>query len=173
MVVSLRDARQSHEDRQWIERAYREYLDDLGAGGTGVFPALAVTGQDPQELLGSWFRDQRSTPFVILRGGERAGFALVQQTSVPGSGPLATFRLTEFFISRPMRRLGVGGEAARLLFDRFQGQWLVPESTRHRQAVEFWRRVIRDYTRGRYRERLAGDEVQQTFTSWSQPHDPA
>jgi predicted acetyltransferase len=70
-------------------------------------------------------------------------------------------------VSRPMRRLGVGREAARLLFNRFQGQWLVPQSTRDRQAVEFWRRVIRDYTRGRFRERLAGDELQHTFASRS------
>jgi predicted acetyltransferase len=171
MAVSIRDARRSNEDREWIKRAYREYLDDLRAGGTGAFPALTVTGQESHDLLDSWFRDQRSTPIIVLREGEPAGFALVQQTSVPGSGPLASFRLTEFFVSRSMRRLGVGREAATLLFNRFRGQWLVPESTRHRQAVEFWRRVIRDYTRGRYREQFAGDEVQQTFTSWSQTHD--
>jgi predicted acetyltransferase len=173
MAVSIRDARRSDEDRHWIERAYSEYLDDLGAGGTGVFPALGVTGQDARDLLGSWFRDPRSTPFVLLYEGRPAGFALVQQTSIPGSGPLATFRLTEFFVSRPMRRLGVGREAARLLFNRFQGQWLVPESTRHRQAVEFWRRVIRDYTRGRYRERLMGDELQHTFNSRSETDEQA
>jgi predicted acetyltransferase len=171
MAVSIRDARRSGEDRKWIERAYRLYLDDLGAGGTGVFPALTVTGQASQELLGAWFRDQRSTPFVLLHEGQPAGFALVQQTSIPGSGPLATFRLTEFYVSRPMRRLGVGREAARLLFNRFQGQWLVPQSTRDRQAVEFWRRVIRDYTRGRYRERVAGDEMHHTFTSRSEAND--
>jgi predicted acetyltransferase len=173
MAVSIRDARRSDSDRNWIERAYAEYLDDLGAGGTGVFPTLAVTGQDSRDLLGAWFRDQRSTPFVLLHEGRPAGFALVQRTSIPDSGPLATFRLTEFFVSRPMRRLGVGREAARLLFTRFQGQWLVPESTRDRQAIEFWRRVIRDYTRGHFRERVAGDEVLHTFNSRSESSDQA
>jgi len=173
MAVSVRDARRSGEDRKWIERAYHLYLDDLGSGGTGVFPALTVTGQGPQDLLDSWFRDPRATPLVLLREGQPAGFALVQQTSTPASGPLASFRLTEFYVSRPMRRLGVGREAARLLFNRFQGQWLVPQSTRDRQALEFWRRVIRDYTRGRYRERLAGGELQHTFTSRSEADDQA
>jgi predicted acetyltransferase len=165
MAVSIRDARASRDDRKWIEQVYREYLDDLVAGGTGVFPALAVTGQESQDLLGPWFRDQRSTPFVILNDGSPAGFALVQRTSLAGTGPEAAFRLTEFFVRQSMRRLGLGRAAARLLFDRFDGTWLVTESTRHRHAVAFWRSVIGGYTRGRYRERFAGGEVQHTFRS--------
>ena len=87
MAVSIRNARNSGEDRRWIERAYREYLDDLAVGGTGVFPALLVTGQASDDLLGPWFHDERSMPFVILRAGEPAGFALVQRTSPVREGP--------------------------------------------------------------------------------------
>lgn len=165
MAVSIRDARRSREDRKWIERAYREYLDDLAAGGTGVFPAVAVTGQVSQDLLGGWFHDKRSTPFIILRAGEPAGFALVQRTSAAPEGPEAAYRMTEFFVERPSRRLGLGREAALLLFRRFEGRWLVTESTRDREAVAFWRGVIRGYTGGRFRERLANGEVQHTFSS--------
>jgi predicted acetyltransferase len=167
MAVSIRDARRSREDREWIERVYREYLVDLAAGGTGVFPALAVTGQATQELLGTWFRDDKSVPFVILRGAEPAGFALVQRTSAAPHGPQAAHRLTEFFIRRPFRRRGLGREAAMLLFRRFEGQWLVSESMRNRDAVAFWRNVIGGYTHGRYRERQAGGEIQHTFASAS------
>jgi len=169
MSVSIRDARNSREDRAWIERAYREYLDDLAAGGTGVFPALTVTGQGTNDLLGPWFRDERSTPFVILRGSQPVGFALVQQTTPVASGPAAGFRLTEFFIQDGSRGLGLGRAAATLLFDRFNGEWLVTETTRHHGAVAFWRRVIAGYTRGRYRERLANGEVQHRFRSQPRP----
>jgi len=165
MAVSVRDARTSGEDRRWIERAYREYLDDIAAGGTGVFPALLVTGQASEDLLGPWFHDERSMPFLILRGSEPAGFALVQRTSVVRDGPEAEYRMTEFFISRPLRQLGLGREAAQLLFSRFEGRWLVTESTGHEGAVAFWRRVIGAYTRGRYRERQSGGEVQHRFES--------
>jgi len=165
MAVSIRDARRSSEDRKWIERVYREYLDDLGAGGTGAFPTLTLTGQASHDLLGGWFRDERLIPFVILHGKEPAGFALVQRTSPVRSGPQAAFRLAEFFVRRPVRRLGLGREAARLLFDRFEGQWLVSESNGHREAVAFWRKVIGSYTRGRFREQLAGGELQHTFSS--------
>ena len=63
------------------------------------------------------------------------------------------------------RRRGLGREAALLLFTRFEGRWLVTESTRDRAAVAFWRSVIGAYTRGRYRERTAGGEVEHTFSS--------
>lgn len=165
MAVSIRDARHSREDREWIERVYREYLDDLAAGGTGVFPALTVTGQGTHDLLASWFRDERATPFAILREGRPAGFALVKRTAQSPTGPAPAFHLAEFFIQLPMRRLGLGREAARLLFDRFEGDWLVTESTRHREAVAFWRSVIGAYTRGRFRERLESGEVRHTFSS--------
>ena len=165
MAVSIRDARRSGEDRRWIERAYREYLDDLGAGGTGAFPSLTLTGQASHDLLGAWFRDERFIPFVILHGTGLSGFALVQRTSPARGGPQAAFRLAEFFVRRQVRRLGIGREAARLLFDRFEGRWLVTESHGHREAVVFWRKVIGGYTRGRYREHHAGGELQHTFSS--------
>ena len=169
MAVSIRDARTSAEDRRWIERAYREYLEDIADGGTGVFPALLVTGQASEDLLGPWFHDERSMPFLILRGREPAGFALVQRTSAARGGPEAEYRMTEFFVTKPLRRLGLGREAAGLLFNRFEGRWLVTESTGHAGAIAFWRRVIGAHTRGRYRERLADGEVQHRFDSSRRP----
>lgn len=165
MTVSIREANRSGADRDWMERAYRAYLDDLVEGGTGVFPALEVTGQRPSDLLDSWFRDERSMPFVILRDGAPAGFALVQRTSPSRAGSGPAFRLIEFFVDKGFRRRGLGREAALLLFSRFEGDWLVTESTRDRGAVAFWRRVIAGYTHGQFRERLAGSEVQHSFSS--------
>lgn len=169
MSVSIRDARRLHGDREWIERAYRDYLEDLAAGSTGVFPALTVTGQATEELLAPWFRDDRTTPLVILHDGRAAGFALVQRTSPSASGRDASFRLTEFFIHRDHRRRGVGRAAAGLIFDRFEGEWLVTESTRHAGAIAFWRRVIAGYTRGRYRERMEDGDVRHGFRSLPNP----
>lgn len=165
MAVSVREANRSRADREWIERAYRQYLQDLGTGGTGVYPSLTVTGQQSSDLLEPWFHNERSTPLVILSDGRPAGFALVERTSAARGGPQAAFRLTEFFICAGQRRLGLGREAARLLFDRFAGQWLVVQSLSDHGATAFWRKVIAGYTRGRYRERTAGTEMQQTFDS--------
>ncbi len=169
MTVTLRDARRSRLDREWIESAYREYLEDLSAGRTGVFPALTVTGQGAGELILPWFRDERAAPLVILSDGTPAGFALVERTSLSPGAAAPRFRLTEFFIRRPHRRLGLGRAAATLIFDRFQGDWLVTEPVRQAGSVAFWRTVIAGYTRGRYRERVANGDVLHSFSSATAP----
>lgn len=164
MPVSIRDAKSSPADRAWIERVYSEYLVDLADGRTGVFPALLVTGQRPRELLAPWYRDDNSAPFVIVRAGQAAGFALVQ--GVPArAAPVANIRLTEFFIQKPLRGLGIGREAATLLFNRYAGDWLVTTPTQQRGAVEFWKKVISRHTGGRFREQRDGGEVRYSFTT--------
>ncbi|MFI4914611.1 MAG: GNAT family N-acetyltransferase, partial [Steroidobacterales bacterium] len=73
----------------------------------------------------------------------------------------------EFFIARGWRRRGIGQEAVRLLLDRFTGRWQITEFQRNAGAVQFWRRVVADYTDGRYQERIANGEVEQRFDSGS------
>lgn len=164
MTVSLREARHSPADRAWIEQVYGEYLDDLSAGHTGVFPALTVTGQRTRDLLAPWYRDDSAAPFVILRAGQPAGFALVQGVPAHG-GPAVGIRLTEFFIRKPLRGLGLGREAAVLLFNRYDGDWTVAAPAQQRTAVAFWRKVISRFTGGRFREQHDGGEVRYSFSA--------
>ena len=42
--VSVRDSRNTREDRRWIESVYRDYLNDLAPAATGIFPALGEIG---------------------------------------------------------------------------------------------------------------------------------
>lgn len=163
MSVSIRDARHAPADRAWIEHAYGEYLADLADGRTGVFPALLVTGQRPRDLLAAWYRDDHSAPFIILRSGRPAGFALVQDVPLRAR-PATSIRLTEFFVQKMQRGLGVGREAATLLFNRYAGDWHVATPTQQRGAVAFWRKVISGHTGGRFREQRDGSEVRYSFT---------
>jgi predicted acetyltransferase len=176
MTVSVRDARDTEGDRLWIQSVYRDYLDDLApAAGTGTFPALGEVGHREPDQLFRWFGDPNSFPLVILRSSEPVGFALVVRgkgagpgTSVDrGSQPRAPvdYRMAEFFITRAMRRLGIGATAVRLIFSRFAGRWEITEYLRNASAVNFWRRVVASYTRGDYRERIVNGEVRQTFVS--------
>jgi len=165
MPISIREARASQQDRDWIEQAYGEYLADLSADHTGVFPSLAVTGQSTTELVQNWFRDERSVVFLILREAKPAGFALVQRDVAAQGDRARRYRLSEFFVRRPFRRLGVGRNAALLLFARFAGEWTIAEQARNPGAVRFWRRVVSDYTNGDFRERREHGEVEHHFTS--------
>ncbi|HEY7995783.1 MAG TPA: GNAT family N-acetyltransferase [Steroidobacteraceae bacterium] len=166
MQVSLRDARSGRNDRRWIEGVYRDYLNDLAPEATGLFPALGEVGHREPDLLARWFADRNAQVLTILYNEEPVGFAMVHRR--PAAATAASdFSMAEFFIARPWRRRGIGSQAVRLLFDRFDGHWLISEHVRNTAAVKFWRRVVTAYTRGQYQERVVDGEVHQRFTSGS------
>lgn len=162
MAVSLRDARVHAADCAWIRSVYREYLDDLRTRRTGLFPALGALGIAEPDQVQQWLADRQSSLLTILDDQRQAGFALVVRSHA-SDGP--GYRMAEFFIARAQRRRGLGRGAARLIFDRFAGQWEVVQDAANREAVGFWRNVLATYTRGDYRERTAHGEVRQNFSS--------
>ena len=168
MPVTVRDARSVPHDREWIRAVYRDYLSELSASKTGIFPALGEWAARESEFLAGWFADSGAHPFVILDDGHRAGFALV---SPPPAFPRTSvnFRMSEFFIVRASRRRGVGAFAASLLFNRFAGDWEVVEDEQNRPALQFWRRVISRHTAGRFSETRDGGEVRHRFRTEAHP----
>jgi predicted acetyltransferase len=183
LQVSLRDSRNALNDRRWIEGVYRDYLADLAPAATGLFPALGEVGHSEPDQLQRWFGDRSAQLLTILYHNEPVGFAMVRRRS-RGRSPAAAsaanpaggtgsagefeFSMAEFFIARPWRRRGIGAQAVRLLFDRFNGQWLITEHVNNTGAVKFWRGVVAAYTRGKYQERVINGEVQQHFESGPQ-----
>jgi len=166
--VTVRDARSSPHDREWIRTVYRDYLSELSVSKTGLFPALGEWDARESEFLAGWFADSSAHPFVILSDGHHAGFALVSR---PPAFPRTTvnFRMAEFFIAPASRRRGVGAFAALLLFTRFAGDWEVLEDEGNRPALQFWRRVISRQTAGRFSETRSGGEVLHRFRTEAHP----
>jgi len=165
MPITIREARASKADRDWIEETYGEYLADLTVDTTGVFPSLTTTGQSVTEIIQGWFHDDRATAFVVLREQEQVGFAVVQRGLANADDPKRHYRLSEFFIRKPFRSRGVGRGAAMLLFARYAGEWTIPEQSRNPGAIRFWRRVVSEFTNGRFREQRGQGEVAHQFTS--------
>jgi predicted acetyltransferase len=165
MTVSVRDARGQPADRRWIEGVYRDYLDDLTPLNTGVFPILGEVGHSEPDQLTRWFADSSAHLLLILKANQPAGFAMVARGGPAFGRPPVDYRMAEFFIARPQRRLGVGRSAVPLILDRFAGRWEIVEYQRNPDAVSFWRRVVALYTRGDYQERVVNGEVRQTFVS--------
>jgi predicted acetyltransferase len=166
--VTVRDARSSTQDREWIRAVYRDYLTELSASKTGLFTVLGEWDARESEFLAGWFADSGANPFVILDEGHRAGFALVSR---PPAFPRTSvnYRMSEFFIVRAARRRGVGAFAASLLFNRFSGEWEVIEDEHNRPALQFWRRVIARQTAGRFAESGGGGEVRHRFRTEAHP----
>jgi predicted acetyltransferase len=75
--------------------------------------------------------------------------------------------MSEFFVRKQHRRVGMGRDAATLIFDRFAGDWEIVEYLRNPGAVAFWRKVVAGYCDGSYTERSRHGEVHQRFKSRS------
>jgi predicted acetyltransferase len=161
--VSIRDALNSPRDRHWIQVQYPEYLEDLShmSMNTGIFPA---TREVQTELMARWFADDSSYPLIILKNEQPAGFALVSRPP-RNRRDQVDFRMAEFFIAVKSRRLGIGRDAAQLIFNRFAGSWEITEFAYNKPAVGFWRSILAEYTGGKFQEKVAHGEVHQTFTS--------
>jgi predicted acetyltransferase len=135
---------------------------------TGLFPAAGEYGEREPELMARWFADDSSHPLILLKNEHPIGFALVsrpprhQRTTVD-------FRMAEFFIAPKARRLGVGRDAASLIFRRFAGAWEITEFLYNKPAVAFWRSVVSQLTGGKFRESVAHGEVRQIFNSKDLP----
>jgi len=164
--VSIRDALHSPQDRSWITKSYAEYLDDLStlSMNTGIFPVAGEFGEREPELMARWFADDSSHPIVILKNDRPVGFALVSRPSRQHRATI-DFRLAEFFVKPKERRLGIGRDAALLIFNRFNGTWEVSEFLYNKPAVAFWRKVVSEFTNGRFKERTSHGEVHQVFVS--------
>lgn len=168
MAVCLRDAKHGPDDQRWIQGVYPEYLDELAeltTATTGVFPIFGEHGPRDAELFARWFRDKTSHPLLILEGTRPVGFALVSRPLVAMPGARPEYRLADFFIRKSYRRRGIGRAAASLIFNRFNGRWLVTETAGNQGAIRFWREVVFGYTAGRYQERVEDGEVRQSFES--------
>lgn len=173
MTISVRDARAEVADRSWIESVFRDYLEDLAPDSTGMFPKLGEAGHSVPDQLARWFADRSAYLLTILQSQRPVGFALVARGQAgPRSSDAFDYRMAEFFIARPQRRIGIGRAAAPLIFDRFAGRWEISEYQRNPAAVKFWRRVVSEYSRGAYQERILNGEVRQSFVSGAQRTKP-
>lgn len=166
MTVSLRDARSYPAGRSWIESAFHEYLEALSVVSlnTGMFPVHGEFGDREPDMLARWFSDDSSYPLVIMKNERPVGFAVVSRPS-PLQRAQLDFRMAEFFVAENQRRLGIGRDAVQLIFKRFAGRWEITEIQSNKNAVAFWRTVVRDCSNGHYRERIENGEVKQYFDS--------
>jgi predicted acetyltransferase len=166
LLVSIRDCRHSKKDRHWIQSVYGEYIDALADLNTGLFSVLGADNPREEEIFANWFSNDQSHPLVILKGPDAVGFALVTRPRIAAAGePAADYRMSEFFVRKQYRRVGLGRDAATLIFDRFAGDWQIVEYLRNPGAVAFWRRVISVYCADSYTERTRHGEVQHRFRS--------
>jgi predicted acetyltransferase len=108
------------------------------------------SGEYGYRYLDHYWTEEGRYPFFIKIAGKLAGFVLVR--ILDRREGQTTYSMAEFFVMRKYRRQGAGYEVACRIFDRFPGWWQVEQEAANLPAQAFWRRVIGEYTGGRYEE---------------------
>lgn len=106
-----------------------------------------------------YFEKTNNYAFFIKINDELAGFVLIDQLEVL---PEVNWNMGQFFIVAKFQRSGVGAKIAKQVFDRFQGEWSVGAIPQNTRAVEFWRKVIKEYTQDHFTESLMTSEELKT-----------
>ncbi|MGA9768065.1 MAG: GNAT family N-acetyltransferase [Blastocatellia bacterium] len=105
---------------------------------------LGADGRFGYERLPLYWKEAGRYPFFIKANGQLAGFVLLNKGSQI-SGDEDIWDMTEFFVVRGYRRLGVGMKAAREVWKQFPGRWEVRVIDRNQKAKEFWARAIAEF----------------------------
>ena len=102
-----------------------------------------------------YLRNPRLRAYFFLVDGKYAGFGLVDpDVSLPAN----EFWMGQFFVMKKYRRLGVGRQGARFIFDQFPGKWEIGQMPLNKPARSFWLRTIAEYTNGNFVEHELHDE---------------
>lgn len=108
---------------------------------------LGPQGRYPDYPLDDYWSRPGWSAWFVRRGGELAGFALVNDQSHAGNA--LDRNVAEFFIVRKHRGGGVGAQAARRLFAMRPGAWELAVARANRPGLAFWRTLLERSTQAR------------------------
>ena len=160
-MLALRPA--TLEDRLPLYRMLELYQHDLSDLWDQDLDAHGEYGYP----LDRYWQQDGAVPYVFSVDGRWAGAALVDR-DVPLPG--GEHWLAQFFVLKKYRRRGLGRRVACQVFDRHPGRWQVGQMPGNAVAQAFWRRVVGDYSGGRYDEhRLTEGAWQGTLQCFCSP----
>jgi predicted acetyltransferase len=142
--------RATESDAPLLANLLELYIHDLSVAFAIEVGANGRFGYD--RLADYWAEPERRFAYVIRNGPSIAGFALARIGS-PASDDPTILDVAEFFVLRRHRRLGVGQQAAHVLWDTLRGNWMVRVSTGNPRGLAFWPSAIQTYTQGDWTEK--------------------
>ncbi len=107
---------------------------------------LGLYGYD---YLDYYWTEKNRWAYFILADNQLAGFAMIND--YPEASEPTDYSLAEFFVMFKYRRKGVGKIAVFKIFDMFRGKWQLKRHPHNITSVNFWNKVVSEYTKGNYR----------------------
>lgn len=89
--------------------------------------------------------------FLIKVDGQLAGFVLINKV---GSTPDVDWNMGEFFIISKFQGKGIGSKVAEQIFNQFPGVWETSQIPENQAAIDFWNKVITQYSKGQFEKPL-------------------
>lgn len=123
-----------------------EYLGKIESGWE--FPE---NGLYEAHAFGRYWTEPDRYPFLIRINDELAGFVLINKI---GSSPDVDWNMGEFYVARKFIKQGIGRYVAHWCFNNFPGVWEVMQMPGNEGAIQFWAKVINDYTQGHFEKAL-------------------
>ncbi|MCK5786276.1 MAG: GNAT family N-acetyltransferase [Candidatus Sabulitectum sp.] len=142
------------EDKQVLMNLLELYQYDFSEFDKADVNAHGLYGY---KYLDHYWTEPGRHPFFITVDDALAGFVLVSDFCYlcePGDAR----SISEFFVMKKYRRMGVGEIAAWSVFEMFPGKWEIIQHPENTPSMEFWEKVITDVTRGEYRKLEAETE---------------
>jgi predicted acetyltransferase len=133
---------------------FSEYMN-LEVGENGQFPPYS-------DLDNYWTDKGNKFPYIIAKDGKYVGFALIKLNY---TNSRTYFSIAEFFILKKYRLQGGGKLIAFQIFNLHKGLWEVFQRDTNKPAQLFWRKIIKEYTKGRFSEHSQEGKLIQEFES--------
>ena len=92
-----------------------------------------------------YWTEETRFPYLIYVNKKIAGFVLVQKGS-PISDNTTVWDISEFFVMKKYKQLGVGTAAALKIWEEFKGPWQVRVLAGNQNACSFWPHAIKKFT---------------------------
>ncbi len=87
--------------------------------------------------LSRYWQESGRYPYLILNQQQPVGFALVRELTPP-----MMLEMSEFYITRPWRKYGIGKSAVQALFRLHPGRWQLSVLADNPVGLAFWLSVV-------------------------------
>ncbi len=158
MNIKLIEASHIHKDviknlMQFYMYDFSEFVD-VDVEADGLFAAY--------KNLDEYWNDENRFSYIIQKDEIYIGFVLIRYIEEQQRN---LFSIAEFFVMKKYRRKGIGKSIATQIFNSNKGKWEVFQKESNKPAQLFWNKIINDYTKGDFKERLEDGKLIQGFTS--------
>ncbi len=158
MNIKLIEASRIHKDviknlMQFYMYDFSEFVE-VDVEADGLFAAY--------KNLDDYWNDENRFSYIIQKDEIYIGFVLIRYIEEQQRNH---FSIAEFFVMKKYRRRGIGKSIATQIFNSHTGKWEVFQKESNKPAQLFWNKIINDYTKGNFKERLEDGKLIQGFTN--------